>query len=83
MTIRKYSKLDIYLLLHEYDGCCFLLTKEYFRRAGSFYGDVAAYVDETCKHCIPGTFVHPRFAPGKNILDCKICPKGNRIRINV
>ena len=63
--------------------CIMYNTKEYFRRTGGFYGDIVAYVGETCKQCIPGTFVHPKFAPGQNILDCKLCPKGNSFRSKV
>ncbi|CAH3181072.1 unnamed protein product [Porites lobata] len=44
--------------------------------AGGFYSDTKAFVNDGCRQCPSGTFVHYNEAPGKSQVDCKTCPEG-------
>ena len=44
---------------------------------GGYYGDVPAYVNDTCKSCGTGKVVDNKRAPGLDFLDCRVCPTGN------
>ena len=44
--------------------------------SGGFYSDTRAHVNNSCRHCVNGTFVHYSKAPGKSPFDCKACPEG-------
>jgi len=48
---------------------------------GGFFQDSVAAIGVTaeghgCQHCPNGTFIHPKYAPGKASWDCKACPEG-------
>ena len=50
-----------------------------FVLSGGFYSDTKAFVNDGCRKCTIGTFVHYNEAPGKRPFDCKPCPEGNSL----
>ena len=47
-----------------------------FLPIGGYYSDSLAFMNDGCKRCPNGTFVHLNNAPGKSHFDCKSCPTG-------
>lgn len=54
----------------------------FFSFPGGFYSNRVAQVGALCFLCNPGTFVPPERAPGRNVLDCTVCPTGKGLTIS-
>ena len=53
----------------------------FFLLPGGFYSDQQGFVNDSCRHCPNGTFVHYNNAPGKSQSDCKRCPEGDYLNL--
>ena len=57
------------------------LISNTFFPTGGYYSDSLAFVNDSCKRCPNGTFVHLNDAPGKSHFECKSCPTGETLEL--
>ena len=57
------------------------LISNTFFPTGGYYSDSLAFVNDSCKRCPNGSFVHLNDAPGKSHFDCKACPTGETLEL--
>jgi len=51
--------------------------------SGGYYSDAAGFVSTGCRKCPNGSFVAFHKAPGTQVQDCKTCPLGKPLFLNI